>query len=143
MTRFVCGSQRLAALLLCVLLCAPALADDAFLREGTDRGVPWVSGGIGLSERETLSARFGRDFNFRLQFALPSGSYVAQIHVRIVRPNGETVLEVADAGPWLLVRLPAGAYSVQASAEGQRFESSVSVPPTGTRTVIFNRWTNL
>ncbi len=130
-------------LLLLMLFVGTVYAESEFLRDGTDRGIAWVSGGIGLSERELLAARFGRDYNLRLEFALPTGSYVAQINVQISRVNGEEVLAVADVGPWLLTKLPPGNYSVQASAQGQQFQSSVTVPASGTRTLVFNRWSDL
>ena len=105
--------------LLAALLATTALVLHAPLgaAEPTQGEVPYVSGGIGEEELEVI--RLVRDdFNVRLTFADNTGAYVSAVHVVISNAHGKPVLEVHDAGPFLLARLPAGHYQVQAVYAG-------------------------
>lgn len=122
---------------------APALAQadrpiaaDLSIQE--QQGVRYVSGGVGQDEREALRA-LENDFNLRLTFALDSGSYLAGIEVRIADGDGQPVLTATSDGPIFLAALPAGRYTVAATAEGETRESSVQLGADGQRELIF-RW---
>ncbi len=114
--------------LLAPLLTAAVLVLSAPLgaAEPTRGEVPYVSGGIGEEELEVL--RLVRDdFNVRLTFADKSGAYVSAVHVVISDAHGKPVLEVHDAGPFLLARLPAGHYQVQARYAGHTATQSADL----------------
>ena len=83
-----------------------------------DRGIRYVSGGIGVSEREELNA-LADQFNLRLLFAVQAGNYLADIRVNITNARGETVLNAKSEGPWFFAQLPPGAYTVDVDAMGR------------------------
>lgn len=84
-----------------------------------DRGIRYVSGGVGEGERAELNALSSR-FNLRLLFAMQgSGSYVADVRVKVRDDRGEWALVAESKGPWFLAELPPGTYSVEAEALGQ------------------------
>jgi hypothetical protein len=59
--------------------------------------------------------------------------------VQVVDPSNRVVLDTLTEGPWLLAKLPAGSYQVNAS-HGPRLERrTVAVPPAALRTLDF-RW---
>lgn len=85
----------------------------------TDRGIRYVSGGIGLSERDELGALSGQ-FNLRLMFAMHgSGNYLADVRVRILDARGGVILDATSQGPYFLAQLPPGRYTVEAEILGQ------------------------
>ena len=83
------------------------------------RGIRYVSGGVGEGERAELNALSSR-FNLRLLFAMQgSGSYVADVRVKVRDGRGEWALVAESKGPWFLAELPPGTYTVEAEALGQ------------------------
>ena len=89
------------------------------LRIQTDQGIRYVSGGIGLSERDELRALSGQ-FNLQLMFAMQgSGDYLADIQVRIFDLRGAAILNATSQGPYFLAQLPTGSYTVEVSVLGQ------------------------
>lgn len=118
-----------------------ALAQEAFTfgpsiqRQGN---VSFITGGVGFQEREMLQ-EVENQFNLHLLFAeRGSGSFIADVQVRIVDPRGQTVLEAVTKGPKLLVQLPAGRYRVESSYEGASQSRSVTVPASGRTSMVFH-----
>ena len=99
-------------------------------------GVPYVSGGIGLDERETLRA-IGKKYNLHLNFALAQGNYVSDVEVQIADAAGQTVVEAISQGPWFLIKLPAGTYHIRAQMHGQSLEQVVQVSQLGQTERVF------
>lgn len=105
------------------------------LRIQTDQGIRYVSGGIGLSERDELRALSGQ-FNLQLMFAMQgSGDYLADIQVRILDSHGAAILNATSQGPYFLTQLPTGNYTVEVSALGQTQRQQARV---GTRQYQLN-----
>ena len=91
----------------------------SFLQVRDDRGIRYVSGGIGLGEREELRA-LSPQFNLRLMFAMHgSGNYLADVQVRILDSRGAAVLNATAQGPYFLTQLPPGRYTVEVSTLDQ------------------------
>ena len=114
-------SRLIAPWMLGASLLAPWAAGNAFaLSEGkTMQGEPYVSGGVALGEREALDARRA-DFSLWVATAAKkTGSYLADARVKISDQAGKPVLDALLDGPWLLVSLKPGRYSVEASFGGQ------------------------
>jgi len=103
----------------------------------TDEEVAYVSGGIGLDEREALES-MSQDYNLKLTFALPSGHYLSNVKVRITDHNGRTVLETTSDGPWFFVKLPAGTYHVSASTQEQSLDQVARVSSAGQARLAFS-----
>jgi hypothetical protein len=68
------------------------------------------------------------DYNLRLTFATKqTGAYRSDVQLSIADAKGNSVLNVADTGPMVFARLPAGTYRISASAEGKTFKRSVRI----------------
>lgn len=91
-----------------------------------DRGIRYVSGGIGANERAELNA-LSHQFNLRLLFAMQAGNYLADVRVNIINARGETVFSAQSEGPWFFVQLPPGAYTVDVDALGRTQGQTVRI----------------
>ena len=97
------------------------------------QGVRYVSGGIGLSEREELSA-LSPQFNLRLMFAIHgAGNYLADVGVRILGSGGAVVLDAKSEGPHFLAQLPPGRYTVEVNVRDQTQRQTAQVGARQTR----------
>lgn len=125
------------ASLLSALFALPLLIPLAWPTDAGAQGTPtigqdiaYASGGIGIDERDEMQT-MAADYSLKLAFAIAgSGAYVSDVSVTIQRGE-ETVFQVADVGPWLLVKLPAGGYRVIAVYAEHTKEATVEVPATG------------
>lgn len=79
----------------------------------TPAAVKYLSGGAGDEERSALMAQWPQ-FPLLIVFSASGGAYAVADGVRVANAQGTTVLEVAQAGPLLMVNLPPGEYRVQA-----------------------------
>jgi len=77
-------------------------------------GVETVCTGVGSAKDNPAWSAYP----VKLVFANSAGEDLAAIHVAIVK-DGDTVMETDCDAPWLLVRAPAGSYSVTATVAGQ------------------------
>ena len=102
-------------------------------------GITYVSGGIGLDEREALSAT-ASEYNLKIVFALKEGNYLADASVLIKNALGRTVLDAVSDGPWFYARLPAGQYAVTATMMEKTNTEKVQIKPAG-QSVLHFYWT--
>jgi hypothetical protein len=79
----------------------------------TQGDVSFTSGGVGLDESHALRREAPR-WPLALQFTGPGGGYMADVHVTITRGADKTVLDATSEGPYMLVKLPPGRYTVHA-----------------------------
>lgn len=124
----LCGSSS-------PLFAASADGDEIVQTVGA---VAYVSGGVGTESIERLDA-LANEFNVKLVFALKSGAYLSDVKVTVADATGKTVLDATSDGPWLLTKLPAGAYQVVATYAGHALRQSVSVDTARLKTIDF-RW---
>lgn len=100
--------------------------------------VPYVTGGIGLGEREALSQEAKLEgYNLKVVTAATDGAYLANVSVRVSDREGGQVFEGAMDGPWLFAKLPAGQYTVTASDGAQTQKRTVQISEKGMREVMF------
>ncbi|WP_243358532.1 hypothetical protein [Fundidesulfovibrio terrae] len=99
------------------------------------QGVPYLSGGVGLDEREAMQG-MASQYNLKLEFAVSEGNYLGDVRVTL---RGPVSLDAVSEGPWFLVRVPPGIYSVTAESAGMAKTQSVTVGKDGQKTVVF-RW---
>jgi hypothetical protein len=83
-------------------------------------GVRWVCAGIGIEEREALSA-LRPQANAELVFvAAPRGEYLSDVLLTVhAGEREEHLLSVRTRGPICLLHLPAGRYRIEASRLGE------------------------
>jgi len=111
-----------------------ALHSDAAKMDAT---APAISGGVSLNARDSLRTQ-ERDANVKLVFALNTGNYIADVHVKVVDSKGKVVIDDMSNGPWLLAKLPSGSYTATATYNGKAVTQRFSAG-SGLRTTQF-RW---
>ena len=128
---------RAAALALLVTLVMAAHAQTGIARGQTSRGEPWLVGGVG--EDAVAALRLARSgYSLSVQTAARrTGAFLADVHLRIVDEQGVAVFDQDLSGPWLLVKLSPGPYTLQASRHGQVQAVRVDVPAQGLREQMF------
>jgi hypothetical protein len=94
----------------------------------TERGIPYLSGGVSQEEREALRP-MERDYDLKLIFATREGTYLSDVNVTIMDEQGRKVLEAVSDGPWFYTKLPQGRYKVMAQVRGQTHQQIVQVSP--------------
>lgn len=97
-------------------LALPALTNMAFAvqdQPATIGGIETVCTGVGSAKDNPA----WNGYPVKLVFADPGGQDLAQEHVSVMQ-GGKPVLETDCDAPWVLLRLPAGEYSVAATVPG-------------------------
>jgi len=126
-------SSRLPSILALLLLVHLTAGPSVAAAQGVPiigQDIAYASGGIGVNEREEMQAMMA-DYSLKLAFAVEgSGAYLSEVLVTVQR-GAETVFQVADVGPWLFVKLPAGSYLVIAVSGEQTKEATIEVPESG------------
>jgi hypothetical protein len=98
--------------------------------------VSYTSGGVGLDESHALQ-REQAHWPLSMRFTGPTADYLSNVHVRIVGKSGE-VLSAEAMGPYMLVKLPAGSYTVYAKYKDQEKKQSVNVAGPGKAKAAFH-----
>ena len=105
----------------------PALPLDIM----TNGNVMYVTGGIGDEELEMLKSH-DNEFNVHLLLSASSGEYISDVLVRVLNEQGQEVLSVPNAGPYLYVKLPPGKYTLEGTATQGGIKSvKVNAPASG------------
>lgn len=100
------------------------------------KGIPYISGGIGADERSTLSTMAKKD-NLELSFALQDKDYLGGAKVLIKDDKDHVVLKATSDGPLFYTKLPEGAYTIMATANGKTLIQKVRIPDKKERMVYF------
>ncbi|WP_206997457.1 carboxypeptidase-like regulatory domain-containing protein [Trinickia mobilis] len=98
--------------------------------------VSFVSGGVGSDESSALK-RAQHDWPLAMRFTGPGTEYLADVHVRIVNAHDGEVLNVQSRGPYMLVRLRPGRYTVHATYNGQDQKKTVTISGSGSTKADF------
>ncbi|KMY85590.1 putative exported protein [Candidatus Paraburkholderia calva] len=98
--------------------------------------VSYTSGGVGLYESQALQ-REKAHWPLSMRFTGPTADYLSNVHVRIVGKSGE-VLNAEAMGPYMLVKLPAGSYTVYAKYKDQEKKQVVTVSSPGKANAQFH-----
>lgn len=88
--------------------------------------VSYVSGGVGLDESTALKSA-AHSWPLALRFTGRTSDYLADVHVRIVGAQEAPVLAADSRGPYMLVKLPPGRYTVHARYKDQEQTHPVTV----------------
>jgi hypothetical protein len=102
----------------------------------TVQGEPFVSGGVGLEERDAMQKERIRYALF-VRTAAKGGAYLAAVDVRIADKAGKPVLETKLDGPWLLVNLRQGEYTVTANFGGKVQEKRTTIHRGDNHEMVF------
>jgi hypothetical protein len=99
--------------------------------------VSYTSGGVGLDESHALQ-REQAHWPLSLRFTGPTADYLSGVRVRIVGGKGGEVLNTESMGPYMLVKLPPGSYTVYAKYKDQERKQAVSVSGPGNAKAAFH-----
>jgi hypothetical protein len=123
----VIATAAMAMVMAACLSPATVLAGQAQPQSQQQNGITYISGGVGLDEQNAMRA-LRADYNLRLTFATKqTGAYRSDVQLDIADTKGNSVLSVANTGPMVFVKLPAGTYRISAAAEGKTFKRSVRI----------------
>ncbi len=104
----------------------------------TENGIIYLSGGVGKPEAAAMREE-ARHYPLSMVFsAAKDNEFLADVQVKIRNNAGKEVLSTVSDGPIMLVKLPAGKYTVAAEAHGKMLQRSVQVPAKGDRQVSFH-----
>ncbi len=118
---------QLAVILSGVLFSFLAFAEQPPVQPQTQGDVTFMTGGVGIEERDTLNAT-RPDYNFSLLFYIQgTGKYLSDVAVRITDLAGNVFLETVSDGPELFAKLPSGRYIVTVAFYGTTYHKIVSV----------------
>lgn len=84
-----------------------------------------VKGGVTVEEADAVK-RMAAAYPLRVVISARGGSYHIPDQLTVWR-HGERVAEIPDAGPWLLMDLPAGRYTLQGNFGGTLLQRDVTV----------------
>ena len=127
------GMKRILAAALFTLALMDAQAQDTsapplpFDSPVSMRAMEAVCTGIGADARN--DPRWPT-YPLRIELVGRAGEYLGQASVTLSQ-NDEAIISVRCGGPWLLIRLPPGAYDVTAEVESVSKTGRVTVPATG------------
>ena len=106
-------------------------AGPAAAVQETQGNVSYISGGVGEDEAAAMkSAAAG--YPLELQFvqkATPRDEFLADVKVRITDRARNVVLDAVSSGPFLLAKLPAGTYQIEANHGGVVKRQTVDIRP--------------
>ena len=88
-----------------------------------------ISGGVDLDEAQRMKQAAGR-YPLRIVFSVPGGNYAVPEEFTLMQ-RGNAMVKIPSAGPWLLIDLPPGAYTLQARVDDRVLERPVTVGPRG------------
>ena len=98
---------------------------------GSDAGhVSFTSGGVGLDESHAL-IREQAHWPLSLRFTGPTSDYLSDVHVRITDAKNAEVLKTDAMGPYMLVKLAPGHYTVYAKYKDSEKKQGVTVAGNG------------
>ena len=89
----------------------------------------FITGGVGKDESDAIAQAAGAwPLMLELsQSAAPRAEFISDVQITIKDKSGNTVLDMTSAGPYVLVRLPAGKYSLDATYESKALHRDISI----------------
>ena len=116
-----------------------AFGQAALPQPKTQGDVTWLNGGAGDEEVQSIRQAM-KDYTLALVFShagSPQSEYVASVSITVKDGQGATVFEAPSVGPWLLLRLPPGRYSVIATYQHVTQTRPVTSAKSATSTTTF------
>ncbi len=105
---------------------------DALPPMQTQGNIAWVSGGIGESQAKAFENASTR-YPLTLEFIVKpdrkgaKAEFTAAVPVKVTDKHGKELLSATSQGPFMLLQLPHGRYSVIAERHGKKIERHVVV----------------
>jgi hypothetical protein len=117
---------------------AATAMQNALPQPRTENGITYLSGGVGKAEADAMKQE-AKHYPLGMVFsANKDNEYLADIRVTIKDKAGKEMLSTVSGGPIMLVKLPAGKYTVAAEAKGKTLHRTVRVRAKGERQIAFH-----
>lgn len=98
----------------------------------------YLNGGIGEGELAKMQSS-AKDYPLHITFSEgKSGTYIADVTVKIVDLHGNTVFTLTEAGPILYVNLPKGTYIVKAVSRDVTLSQKVKLDGKHNKSIILH-----
>jgi hypothetical protein len=148
-------AQAMLRTLIPAIIAASVLAAPSFAQETTSTAespagssslppiqsqgqTEFVTGGVGRDESEAIKKE-GRAWPLMLEFAQASdgrAEYISDVQVTIKDKSGNTVLDATAEGPYMLIRLAPGKYSLDAIYESVTLHRTLKLEKGQNRKVV-------
>jgi hypothetical protein len=102
----------------------------------TAQNRPYVSGGASIEDAQALEQQRNDYRLWLVTAAAGSGAWLAGAQTVVRDSRGNVVLDTVLGGPYLMVDLAPGRYTIDVTHEGQRRTQNVNVGASGTRQVV-------
>ncbi len=141
------ATRWLSVLAVCAACAAPLAAqaqdaDAGGLPQALHQGdVTFVTGGVGLDESQALRTEAPR-WPLAMRFTGSGADYLADVHVKITSGADTTVLQADSRGPYMLVQLRPGKYTVKATYDGHDQTRSITIGRKGHQKLDFS-WSEM
>ena len=89
-------------------------------------GIEVINGGVDLDQADAIE-RIQSRYNLRVEISGKGGAYYVADRVKVMQ-RGEVIAEIPDAGPWLLMNVPPGRYTLVGDFGGTEIKRDVLVP---------------
>jgi hypothetical protein len=135
------SATAILASIFCAGIAQASVQDASALPPAQTRGdISWVSGGIGQTQAKAFEHASSR-YPLTLEFVVKPpkqarAEFTAAVPVTITGRNGRQLLSATSRGPFMLLELPEGRYTLSAQHRGTKIERHVVVGP-GHRRVVF------
>ncbi|HEU5293589.1 MAG TPA: hypothetical protein VFU71_02255 [Burkholderiaceae bacterium] len=92
-----------------------------------------INGGVD-SDQAMAIKRIAPQYKLRVELSGRGGEYEVADRLKLLRggQGGDVIAEIPDAGPWLLLDVPPGHYTLAAEFDGRPVQRDVTVANTGT-----------
>jgi hypothetical protein len=125
-------SSAILATVLCAGVAHASVPVGTLPPTQTQGDIAWISGGIGMSQAKAFE-QAEHNYPLTLEFLLKPehrrapAEFTAAIPTTITDSHGNKVLSATAQGPFMLLRLPAGRYTVVAEHRGRKLVRHVVV----------------
>ena len=137
-------SSAILATVLCAGVAHASVPVGTLPPTQTKGDIAWISGGVGMSQAKAFE-QAERQYPLTLEFVLKPdhknapAEFTAAIPTTITDSHGKQIFSATSQGPFMLLKLPEGRYTVTASHRGHKLERHVFVG-RGHHRVVFE-WT--
>lgn len=104
----------------------PATATPALTPRQGSGGTRFISGGAGNEERTRMDSQRS-EFPLKVVLSAGKGEYIVAEQFRLSGGKGGAAIDVADVGPWVMIKAPAGSYTLDVTYQGKTQHRTVKV----------------
>jgi hypothetical protein len=94
-------------------------------------GIQVINGGVDLDQADAIK-RIQSRYPLRVEISGRGGNYYVADRLRLIQ-RGEVLAEIPDAGPWLLLDVPPGRYTLAGDFGGTEVRRDVMVSTEGVK----------